>query len=396
MAARLKSLVPAPIRNRLRGFRWPASIVRFLPGNSGWFGPPRRWMRIREYFAGGLGSVREVIPAQALKRPNPEVVDPFPSRFLETSRDEVPPACIFTLRDAKVVGAEGWIVAPGDVFLIDASFEGNVAGKPASGHHIFRSRRGRPPARRVLPGRCLSIASDYAIGGFGHFVHDSLTRLCIVAEAGYSPADFDWVYAPRPDTPIVRELMAGLGIPPGRLLNFDASVDLFCEELTATSFPGVPGMIAPVYANYLRSHFAPAKERSDRRIYLSRNGYRRNFANLAEVEETLARHGFEEVRAHDDPQTLKKCAEAQYVFCIEGASFFNALFCSAGTSVLLVYPDRLPHSVPYALTLAEAAGFRTLVMGAETVGEPGVDGGIADVYLDPVRLVDALKRLISK
>ena len=395
MALNPKHLVPLPIRNRLRGFRWPAGLVGLLPGRSDWFGPPRRWMRIREYLSSSPGQVTEALPLQELVPPHPTQLGAFPSRFLGSLRTSVPPACVFSLPGARVLGAEGWVVAPGDVFLTDASFEGNVEGKPLRDHHIFRVRRGRAPAQRPLPGRCLSLASDYAIGGFGHFVHDSLTRLCLVEGCGLRAPEFDWVYLPRPDTPIVREIVSRLGVAPERLLNFDARFDLRCEELTATSFPGAPGTIAPAYARFLRSRFSPPALRSNRRIYLSRNGFRRNFSNLAEVEAILSGHGFEEVRAHYDPLTLQKCAEAEYVFCIEGASFFNAVFCRPGTGVLLVYPDRLPHAVPYALTLAEAAGFRTFVMKGETVGDAGVDGGIADLHLDPVALEHALKRMIS-
>ncbi len=87
------------------------------------------------------------------------------------------------------------------------------------------------------------------------------------------------------------------------------------------------------------------------------------------------------------------CAEAEFVFSLEGANFINALFCPPGTRVLLVYPERLPHSLPFALSLAGAAGLPAWVMSAETVGPAGLDGGIADVHLDPAKLEHALRVL---
>jgi hypothetical protein len=352
-------------------------------------------MRLAEYFAGRPGNLREALAGQVLPRPTVKIVGDVASRFLESHRDLVPPASVFSLSGAWLYGPQGWIVAPGDVFLIDASFEGNVPEKPVSEHLIYRARRGKAPSKRRLAGRCLSLASDYAIGGFGHFIHDSLTRLLLVEASGMNVAEFDWVYLPRPATPVVEAMVARLGIAPGRLLNYEAGVDLWSEELTATSFPGVPGHISRPYSDFLRSKFAPTPRRRDRRVYLSRHGYRRNFSNLKEVEDVLGRNGFEEVRPHEDAETLQKCTEAAFVFCIEGANFFNAAFCPAGTRVMLVFPDRLPHAVPYALTLAEAAGFQTWLIGGGTVGPSDVDGGIADVYLDPTRLETAIQQMIS-
>jgi hypothetical protein len=394
MSRKLKRLVPSPVRNRMREFSWPQGAMRWLPGTSRTFGPPRRWVTIREYFSAHAGDLSEVLPEQRLHRPHAEFVGAAPPRFLEGFRDSVPPACVFTLRDARILGPEGWIVAPGDFFLTDAGFEANDSRKKIGEFHILRTRRGFAPPQRHLPGRCLSLASDYAVGGFGHFIHDSLARLLLIERRGLKLSEFDWVYLPRLETPNTRELVSKLGIAPTRLLNYEAGVDLCCDELTATSFPGSPGNIAPVYANFLHDRFASAPSGRGRRIYLSRHGHRRNFSNRGEVEGVLRRSGFEEVRSHDDAGTLQKCAEADSIFCAEGANFFNAAFCRTGTCALLVFPDRLPHGLPYALTLAEALRFRTMVMTGKTVGGPEVDGGSADFSLDPAELELALRRML--
>lgn len=367
--------------------------MRWLPGDSTRFGPPRRWMRLRDYFSARPGSLRVALAEQALPPPRPALDSTMPQRFLASFRDSVPAAFVFTLHDARLLGAEGWVVAPGDIFLIDASFEGNVAAKAVRDHHIYRSRRGVALPLKQLKGRCLSLASDYAVGGFGHFVHDSITRLLLIEQAGFKLSDFDWIYVPHPRTAVPLGIISSLGVPRERILNYDPSSDFQCEELTATSFPGAPGYIAPVYAEFLRRRFTPVPTRRNRRVYLSRSGSRRNFSNLAEVETVQRRHGFEEVVPHKDAETLQKCAEAEFVFCLEGAGFFNSISCAAGTRVLIVFPDRLPHVVPYALTFAEAARFRTLAMGGKSADAPGIEGGEADVYLDPDLLEAALQRM---
>jgi hypothetical protein len=394
MSRSLKSLIPKFARDRFREIRWPPIVARFLPGDSRQFGPPRRWMPSRKYLSTHPGTFREVLPAQGLPRPQPEFLEPERGRFIGNYLDQVPPASIFTLGEARLLGPEGWIVAPGDVFLVDASFEGNVANPRLADHTIFRTRRGRAPSLKRLQGRCLSLASDYAVGGFGHFIHDSLTRLLLVELAGLRLSEFAWVYLPHLETPIVRAMIARLGIPRDRILNYDASTDLLCESLTATTFPGTPGYIATVYVEFLRRRFAPTATRRDRRIYLSRSGHRRNFSNLAEVEAVLRRFGFEEVRAHEDEDALRKCAEAALVFCIEGASFFNAFACPRGTRVLMVYPDLRSHAQPYALSFAEAAGFKPVVMVGKSAASPEIDAGIANLYLDPMALSAQLARMI--
>ena len=213
MGKRIKKLLPSFIRNRLRQFRWSPGAVRWLPGDSTRFGPPRRWMRLRDYFSARPGSLRVALAEQALPPPRPALDSTMPQRFLASFRDSVPAAFVFTLHDARLLGAEGWVVAPGDIFLIDASFEGNVAAKAVRDHHIYRSRRGVALPLKQLKGRCLSLASDYAVGGFGHFVHDSITRLLLIEQAGFKLSDFDWIYVPHPRTAVPLGIISSLGVP---------------------------------------------------------------------------------------------------------------------------------------------------------------------------------------
>jgi len=390
MSRSLKRLVPGPVRNVLREFRWPPGVVRWLPGDSRHFGPPRRWTTLARYFAAQPDLIREVLPAHPIVVAHPTVLGELPARFQESTQANAPAAQVFNVRNAALLGPEGWVVAPPDTFLLEAGAEVHDARRRLAEYQVFRSRQGRAKPRRRLPGRTLSLASDYAIGGFGHFLHDALSRLLLVDRAGLSLDAFDWIYLPRPDTAVARALVAHLGVRPERLLNYDPSHDLDCAELTATRFPGIPGYFSPPYVEHLQARFAPEPTRTDRRVYLSRRGFRRTFANAAAIDAVLARHGFEEVLPHEDPATLQKCAEAACIVSLEGANFFNAFVCSSGTRVLLIFPDRLPHHLPYALSLAGACGFQTYALGAASVGPAGIDGGIADVHLDPAVLDSAL------
>lgn len=392
MMTSLKKLIPAPLRDHLRNyrFRWPPAIVPCLPGSSLHYGPPRSRTHVADYFARTPDALREVLPPHPIRLAEPVVHGEVPSRFLTGRHEIAPPGRLFHLRDARLLGPEGWIVASDDTWLADSSFEPAASNRPVSSYTIYSSRRGRAKPLRHLPGRTLSLASDYAIGGFGHFIHDSLARLTLVAGAGLAPGDFDWVYLPRIDSPTVNQLLARLSVPPERLLDHDPRHDLCCEHLTATSFPGHPGHLSPPYADYLRAAFAPRPQRRDRRLHLSRRGARRNYANTAEVDAVLNARGFEEVLPHKDPDMLLKATEASFIFSLEGANFFNALFAPAGTRTLLVFPDRLSHDIPYALSMSGAARHELHVMSARTLGPAGIDGGSAPVYLDPKTLGDAL------
>ena len=350
-------------------------------------------MRIDDYFSRFNGTLRAVLPSQKLRQPNPTLIGNVSVRFLTQSKDFIPEGKVFTLKDARLIGADGWVIGKRDTYLVDASFWGEavLSGKPFE-HPILRRHRPRP--FRYLPGRTLSLASDFAVGGFGHFLHDSLTRLLLIQLAGYSLQDFDWVYLPRLRSPATDQLTAQLGIKPERLLNFDPLHDLQCEELTATNFPGRPCHIAPSYVEFIRTRFGPVPKKRDRRIHLSRTGARRNYANPKEILPLLEKYGFEDVVPDRDPEIFQKCAEAEFIVSIEGANFINAVFSPSVTRALIIFPDR-GVDAPYALTLSESCGMTTFAICGETIGPDSVDGGIANFHLDPSKFESALQLLLN-
>jgi len=391
--ARIKRLIPAPVRDRLRGFRWPPGLVRWLPGTSRLYGPPRRISTLHDYFSRHCGALKEIIPPHEIRLAKPVTHGDFPVRFLASSHNEAPAGRIFELGGARLIGPEGWVIAANDTWLAGAAYESADPSKPLAEYEIFHARRGLAKPLRHLAGRTLSLASDYAVGGFGHLLHDSLSRLLLIERSGMRPQDFDWVYLPRLRTPTVNKIVSSLEVPPGRLLNYDARHDLECEHLTATAFPGHPGYLSPPFAQHLRARFAPVATRNDRRVHLSRRGFRRNYTNAPEIDAILQSRGFEEVQSATAGDAVQKCAEAAFVFSLEGANFFNAAFCPAGVRVLLVFPDRLPHHLPYALSLCGALDHQVHVMAGQSIGPASLDGGEADLVIDPALLVQALDAL---
>ncbi|MFM1747491.1 MAG: hypothetical protein RLZZ188_1157 [Verrucomicrobiota bacterium] len=384
----LKPLFPESLKRRCREFYWPPWCLPLLPGTSARFGPARRWVSVAEYRRDYALDYREVLPAQKIPAPDLTECAPVPRRFFSSLFSEVPPAGILQLQQARLLGPDGWVIGADDSHLVQASYWAYPDATLNIRDH-YQLRRRRAPPRRHLPGRTLSLASDFAVGGFGHFVHDSATRLLIVESAGIDPASFDWIYWPHVESPVAEEIIRRSGLPRAKIVHHLEHKDFVCDSLTVTTFPGRPGHIAPVYANYLRQRFAPPASGKARRIYLSRAGFRRNFRNATDIDLLLAARGFEACSPHADVDLLAKCAAAEQVVAIEGANFFNVFSCAPGTKVLLILPDSA-HTRPFTITLALSAGLRLYVLPARSLDQPAVDPGIADIHVDPAALRRAL------
>jgi len=316
---------------------------------------------------------------------------PIASRFYARLKPIVPSAFLIEIPNARLMGAHGWIIGDHDSHLLDCSFWAYPDDQLNISDHLMLRRRIAPSIHR-LSGRTLSLASDYVIGGFGHFLHDSLTRLHLLELAGINPSEFDWIYLPHLNTPNANSLFAASGLPPERVVSWNPTLDYECDSLTATTFPGRPGHIAPTYSSFLRRQFKPTSHLPQRKLYLSRRGYRRDFRNAADVDDLLARHGFEACYPHCDPQVLSKCASATHVVAIEGANFLNIFACAPGTKALLILPDAGP-TLPYCLTLASSAELALYLLAARSLDQPTTEPGIADVHVDLAQLSTALEQM---
>jgi hypothetical protein len=380
-------MLPVKLAHWLRSAKVPVGLVPWLPLTSRTFGPPRRRAGVVDYFSRHEGRLTEVYAASAVPVPRVVQLDEADPSYVGGLRATLPPAYVFSLPEACLLGSAGWVVGRRDTLLVEASFwrEPDFP-HPFSTHFILTRKRTRPLRR--LRGRCLSLASDFAVGGFGHFIHDSLPRLHLAEKAGYRLSEFDWVYLPRVHSASVETLVSRLGLPPGRLLNHDSACDLECEELVATTFPGSPGNIPAYTPEFLRSRFTPAARPRGRRLYLSRAGGRRYLANAAGVEAMLAARGFETILP-DSANTADACAEAGVIVAQEGANFMNALFAPPGARLLLLLPRPSPN-LPYAFTLARAAGHELWVLTTPMAGSSEVP-----VLPNPALLEPALDRLLA-
>ncbi|MCX6954211.1 MAG: glycosyltransferase family 61 protein [Verrucomicrobia bacterium] len=187
----------------------------------------------------------------------------------------------------------------------------------------------------------------------------------LVEKAGHRLRDFDWLYLPRLDSPSTRELVTALGFPRDRIVQHDPRYDLETDELVATTYPGTPGNLPAYTPDFLRERFAPPSVGARRKIFLSREGARRDLANRPEIERLLLARGFEICRPQTD-HAVRACAAADVIVSQEGANLMNTLFAPPGTRVLLLLPDT-GNNLPYALTLAATAGHRLFIQSCPLV-----------------------------
>jgi capsular polysaccharide biosynthesis protein len=384
--------LPVEFEQWLRAARFPAGLLPWMPFTSRAFGPPRRHADLIHYFAHHPGILTEVYPAMPAIRTAPIALNEINSAYFRDVRTMLPSASVFSLPRARLLGSAGWIVGENDTLLTDASFwrEPDFP-QPFSTHYILGRKRAWPLRR--IPGRTLSLASDFAIGGFGHFLHDSLVRLHLVEKAGHRLGDFDWLYLPRIDTPTTRRLVATLGLPADRILQHDPQHDFETEELVATTYPGTPGNLPPYTPKFLRERFASDAKPAHRKIFLSRKGYRRDLANRDEIERLLLARGFE-ICLPTEVDVINLCAEAAFVVSPEGANLMNTLFSPPGARVLLLLPQS-GNTLPYAFTLAAAAGHKLFAQSCPLLDATPGHEGTSPIHADPKIFTAGLDQMLA-
>jgi len=379
--------------NWLRSLPAPPALARWLPGTSGHFGPPRRFGLIRDLVPVRGGDVVTVSPAAEL--PPIRAIwhgSAAVSKF-ENFHPAVPALNVFALADARLLGPEGFIVTRDDRFVYDTGYWSRLHPTPVLQHPLYRRKRARPTLR--LPGLCVSLATDFAAGSFGHFLHDGLSRWPLVLKSRWDLSKVNWIFCPRPESPATAALCRLLPVPPERVLNCSREHDYEAEQLIATSFPGEPGNVTPDTALFLRG-LGDAWRQPDPprgRIFLARRGRKRDLLNSAETEAAFSEFGFSILDPATDPSVLAACANAAVIAGIDGSNMANIAFAPAGSRVLVIYPSR-PPSLPYNLTLAISGGRELhIIQGTPPTSEdPDYQGGF---FLAPAELRACLKDICA-
>ena len=344
---------------------------------------PVNWLPSPEVAARGLGRWRPVYPAT----PNVRAPHKCHGVLRLDLRDRLDPvfpeAGVLELHRPFLQGSQGRVFTADGTFPADHSWYGRHVEELGV---VVPSRHAEP-----VSGVAISLASDFAHKNYCHFLLDGLCRLHLFEEAGIRIDDVDWVYCPAPPSANARRLFERLAIPAEKVVWLGESTAVRPDTLFVATFPGTRRNIPRWLPDFVQRRWPALPSRTDRRLYVSRAGYRRTVTNAAAVERILAAAGFEayDPATADDPQ--RDFAEAAIVVGAHGAGMANIVWCRPGTRILEWLPS--DHIQPYYYSLAEAAGLDYSCLVCQSLSERGSGAqgpSWSDFHVDEGELVAAM------
>ncbi|WP_390614149.1 glycosyltransferase family 61 protein [Alienimonas californiensis] len=251
---------------------------------------------------------------------------------------------------------------------------------------------------RHIRGRCLTLASDFGTGSYGHFLLDCIGRLHLFEAAGNTFADVDHILCPKPPSETADKILQHIGVPRDKCIWADElnSYSLCAECLIAPTFPGTRRNYPPWLPSYLRSKLLDDSHGGERRLYISRHGCRRNASNERAVERIVKSFDFEVYDPSGGGGSYRDFAEAAVIVGPHGGGLSDLAFCGKGTAVLELVPS--DHQHPYFYTLSAAAGlqYHCMVCRSEKERPPGTFGpSLSDFHVDEQTLEAAVSELIT-
>ncbi|MCF2970054.1 glycosyltransferase 61 family protein [Synechococcus sp. Nb3U1] len=217
-----------------------------------------------------------------------------------------------------------------------------------------------PPIRLDGPVALLPLG---AVNYF-HWMVDILPALDILRRAGLLNHPIPILIQGYQGKPFQRQTLVTLGIPPERILSFEAlgGSHVQAQILIVPSAAGPVGCLTPRGLGVLRQLGQDSQVRSEpgpRRIYISRSRARwRRVVNEAEVLACLQPLGFVSVQLEtlSLPAQIALMQGAEAVIGIHGAGLTNLVFCQPQTTVIEIFPSNAV--LPYFWTIAQVAELR--------------------------------------
>lgn len=322
-------------------------------------------------------------PAEAPRRIPPRQFGARRADF-DLSDAPYPHRGVLELPGGSIHGPNGWPFTREGLLIADCCWFGDDVQLP---HAYARPLR--------LNGTCLSLASDFAKGNYGHFVLDVLPRIGIFKAAGFDIADVDHVYVPQPPSATARLLLQKLGIREEICIWADQRRQICADRLLVTTFPGRRRDYPPSTPVFLKS-VVEARCEPMRRLFITRAG-RRKIANEHALLEIAASFGFERydfTQVQNEPETF---AEASIVVAPHDSGLANIAFCRPDTKILELIPS--DHVHPYYYTLACAGGLDyAYIVGNSAAERPKGSWGPsdADFLIEPDAFATALASFAGK
>jgi len=305
-------------------------------------------------FHGKPRGATTVDPARTREAPPSHPVLPQAHPLLGATLNRYPETWVRGQEGLQVYGPTISVTDEDGRLLGDVSVEW---GRKAEANWAFR--RWRLPRPRHVPGKALVLAST---GGntYFHWMTDVLPRIRLARQAGLDPLAFDRILVNGLDQPFQKETLARFGIFPDRCLVFPGWESAYeLREATLPSLPGIPGVVPPETAEFLKREFAVSGVPASRRIFIGRGGAgHRALVQEREISRELAKRGFENVECGNLSvrEQAEVFASAEMVVGAHGAALTNLVFCRPGTRVIELFSPRYVN--PCYRDLCVAAGLR--------------------------------------
>jgi capsular polysaccharide biosynthesis protein len=302
---------------------------------------------------------------------------------------EFPEMGVLEIENTLLCGRDGFIITKEGFLLSDHSWFGCHTNEIETLPRLL-------PKGKKIKGTVLSLASDFAVRGYGHFAIDSLARLKLFYEAGYRLTDVDYIFCPKPTPGNAEVLFKELGIPAEKCIWADDNKGLRPETLIACSFPGTRRNYQNWVTKFLQREILPNTSNPTRKLYITRKGYKRDIENEQAVYDIFKKYDFEIYDPIEHKNSHIDFAEAAVVVGISGSALTGLAFCKAGTKVLEILST--DHVYPYYYTLADAADLQYNCLVCQSSLERQVNAwgpSLSNIHIDELELDLALSKIIG-
>jgi len=323
--------------------------VAYKINNSSLFSQPAKYLSSAEYAKKFDAKWHKVYDRMPSKRSPPVYYSALKVDIQKKLDAEFPEAGVLELNNPLLYGQAGLILSKEGYLLLDHSWYSQHAEEVKKTPRYFSRNKS-------LKGVCLSLASDFAVGSYGHFLLDCLSRLELFNKAGFKLIDIDYVFCPKPPSKTAQRLFDKLGIPASKCIWADENKNMTVqvETLLAPTFPGTRRNYPEWLPAFIQREFLPYPlPVPSRRLYISRAGCRRNVVNEEAIIRILIQHGFEIYNPSQETEQPRDFAESAVVVGAHGGGLADLVFCQPGTKVLELIPT--DHVYPYYYSLSDAA-----------------------------------------
>lgn len=286
----------------------------------------------------------------------------------------MPELGVLEVRDARVLGVDGWAVVGRDRLIADAAF---IHESPEFQH--FRYLDLEEPIH--LPGTTLNLASTFSNNNYGHALLDGLGRLSLTDAAGISPSDADWILVPQFWPASLNQLLAAAGGDVSRTISVSDRSQFAADKLIQPQLPGLPRVYPRSTPPFFRRLVAPAANPS-RRLLAVRTGGRRAVRNSRELLDLANKHDVELYDPMQSPFPPSDFAQANLFISGHGADLSDIVFMRPGTTVIELLPSR--NRYPYFGTLAISGELSYHAIDCPSIGEDHSDFDVNVDQLDRV------------